>query len=162
LELTRFHSSEWESYIAELNKAEVTLHSNSEDALLWTGGDTIGNLNVRNIYNVVLSTQALLVCQGWRVQLWKWKMQLKVILFFWLAVHNMILTWDILQLKGWVGPSLCTLCKLNAEENSYLFIECTFAKSFWVKCAHILNIEFKWAGQSLMDCMNSWTLNKHL
>jgi hypothetical protein len=161
-ELSGFHFSDWENYIVELNKVWVTLHPNSEDARLWMGGDTTGDLNVKNVYDSILSTQVLPICQGWRVQLWKWKMQLKVILFFWLAVQNKILTWDILQLKGWVGPSLCTLCKQNAKEKSHLFIECTFAKSVWAKCAYILNIKFKWASMSLMDCMNSWTLNKHL
>jgi hypothetical protein len=99
--------------------------------------------------------------QGWRVQLWKWKVHLKVILFFCLVVQNMILTWDTLQLKGWAGPSLCTLCKQNVEGIPHLFIDCTFTKSVWAKCEFITNTKYNWGGRSLTDCMNSWTTNKH-
>jgi hypothetical protein len=82
LDLTRLLSSNWDSYIAELNRAGVTLHINAEDSLLWTGGNSYGNLTVKNYYDAIISTQELLVwcdCQG---NFWKWKLQLKVIFFF--------------------------------------------------------------------------------
>jgi hypothetical protein len=33
---------------------------------------------------------------------------------FWLAVQNRVLTWDILQQKGWIGLSHCILCKQSS------------------------------------------------
>jgi hypothetical protein len=83
--------------------------------------------------------QEIPVWRGWQRQFWKWHLPLKVILFFWLAIHNIILTWDILQKKGWIGPSYCCLCGQMAEDNTHLFIECIFTKSVWEKCAHMLN-----------------------
>jgi hypothetical protein len=56
LELTGFHSSDWDSYIAELNRVGVTLHENDEDSLLWTGGDSSGNLTVKKCYDAIIST----------------------------------------------------------------------------------------------------------
>lgn len=36
--------------------------------------------------------------------------------FLWLISREVILTWNNLQKRGWIGPWICTLCS-KAEEN---------------------------------------------
>jgi hypothetical protein len=88
----------------------------TKDELMWTGGDTSGSLTVKNAYMALISTQRFPSYGGWRYNIWKWDLQLKIKLFIWLAAENKILTWDILQQKGWEGPSRCQLCKHNTED----------------------------------------------
>jgi hypothetical protein len=87
LGLTGILSDDWENYIKELNGAGVTLHSNEEDALLWSGGDKKGELSVKNCYEAILSLQEIPVRRGWQRQFWKWHLPLKVNLIF-LAGHT--------------------------------------------------------------------------
>jgi hypothetical protein len=111
LNLTRCSRGEWSTFIAELNKSGVILRGDQADLLLWSGGDGSGVLSVKNCYDALISTFNFPVSQGWKASLWKRKVQLKIILFFWLAVENRLLTWDNLQSKGWIGPGYCLLCK---------------------------------------------------
>jgi hypothetical protein len=142
MELTWDHATYWYNFTVELSRAGITLNEDAKDLLMWTGGDSSRKFTVKNCYNAILSTRALLNWRGWKVKLWKWRVQLKIMLFFWLATDNMILTWDILQKKGWVGPSMCHLCKDYSEDNAHLFIRCSFTKSVWEKCALVLNSNF--------------------
>jgi hypothetical protein len=92
LGLSGMHAVEWERFISELNSVGVTLKSSVEDVLLWTGGDSSRELNVKNVYDALISMQTNPTVHGWHVQLWKLKLPLKVILFFWLAFQNRVLT----------------------------------------------------------------------
>jgi hypothetical protein len=59
LELIGNHASDWDKYTAELNRVGVTLHEDVKDTLLWTGGNSSGNLTVKNYYDAIISTQEL-------------------------------------------------------------------------------------------------------
>ena len=41
---------------------------------------------------------------------------------------NRILTWDNLQKRGWHGPGICILCRMNEDTIHHLFLECTVSK----------------------------------
>ena len=56
LEISGVHALEWENYIKELKMAGITL-DNNKDTLLWTIGDSFGNISVKNIYDAIISTQ---------------------------------------------------------------------------------------------------------
>jgi hypothetical protein len=156
LNLTGAQALEWTSFTAELNKAGIYLSEDQADCLLWSGGDGSGTFSVKNCYNAIISSHNLPVIQGWKLSLWKHRVQLKIILFFWLAVENRILTWDILQAKGWIGPGLCILCKHNVEDNPHLFIHCPYTKEVWFYCLQVLNFRTQWFGNTLNECMDEW------
>jgi hypothetical protein len=99
---------EWDAYCRELSGVGVQLQ-NQEDALIWTGGDRSGCLNVKNIYLALAKKKWLNVIGGWRRHMWKWDMAQKIKLFIWLSIENKILTWDTLQRKGWQGPNHLSL-----------------------------------------------------
>jgi hypothetical protein len=160
LELLGAHAIEWNNYTMELSHAGITLQEGAEDKLLWNGGDSSGKLSVRNCYNAILSTQTLPIMSGWKFNLWKWRIQLKIILFFWLATDYNILTWDVLQKKGWVGPGYCYLCREAAEDSAHLFVHCHFTQVVWTICLSSLKLNYSWIGQNLNDCMETWLQNK--
>jgi hypothetical protein len=88
LDLTGNLDTDWDNYTSELKRAGITLHKAAGDTLLWTGGDSYGNLSVKNIYDAIISTQDLPICHDWKVNLWKWNLQLKIKLVFWLVADN--------------------------------------------------------------------------
>jgi len=118
-------ASKWECYCNSLNEVGVSL-LDVVVSLLWAGGDSTGQLTVKNIYTTLLSTQDFPIWSGWKFKLWKWNIQLKLKLFLWMAVENKILSWEFLQKKGWQGPDFCPLCKNDVEDIDHLFLQCSF------------------------------------
>jgi hypothetical protein len=125
-------ATEWEQYRRALLGAGITIRD-STDTLVWTGGDSSGNMTVKNVYSALISTLDYPIGGGWKVNLWKWNIQLKIKLFIWLAGNKKVLTWDTLQNKGWEGPGVCYLCKLDVEDIDHLLIHCTFTKAVWAR-----------------------------
>lgn len=109
LGLTGLLSDDWNDYRRNLNGAGVALQANEQDTLVWLGADNTGVLTVKSVYEALVSLNGIPECSRWEKNLWKWPIPLKITLFFWLALHNKVLTWEQLQRRGWVGPSVCCL-----------------------------------------------------
>ena len=69
----------------------------------------------------------------WLKLIWKLKCPLKSKIFCWFLFSGKALTWDVLCGKGWEGPGRCYLCKLDAESNYHLGVDCSFTKAVWVE-----------------------------
>jgi hypothetical protein len=128
------------------------------DTLLWMGGDTSGRISVKNIYEAIENKKQYLVIGGWRKSLWSWEVPMKLKLFTWLMIENKILTWEILQRRGFVGPGWCMLCKKNLETNFHLFVECPFTRSVWERIKLKLNFPGTWTGNSMNERFKNWRL----
>jgi hypothetical protein len=63
------------------------------------GGDSSENIIVKNIYSALISIMDYPIWSGWKVNIWKWNIQLKIKLFIWMITENKVLTWDALQKK---------------------------------------------------------------
>jgi hypothetical protein len=46
---------EWDKYKRALQSSDISL-LNSVDELIWTGGDSTGILNTKNVYEAIIST----------------------------------------------------------------------------------------------------------
>jgi hypothetical protein len=103
-------AAEWDQFRWALIDSGAFLQD-TEDDLMWIGGDNSRSPTVKNIYWAIISTKNLRKVGTWRQSIWKWKIQLKIKLFIWLAAKGKILTWDTLQTRGWEGPGRCYLCK---------------------------------------------------
>eukprot|EP00253_Pinus_taeda_P001840 PITA_01840 len=77
----------------------------------------------------------------WRIPTWP-----KINFFAWKLCHERILTYDILQRRGFHRPSICSLCKENSETAAHSILECKFSKQIWLSFIHNLNPNF------LMPC----------
>jgi hypothetical protein len=58
---------------------------------------------------------------------------LKVKILMWLSVENKVLTWDNGMKRGWIGPSRCTMCKVDEETTHRLFVSCFFTQKVVVE-----------------------------
>jgi ribonuclease HI len=155
LGLTGELALEWKSYCSTLLGVGIRLNL-VEDSLHWTGSDRSGHLTVKNVYNVISSTIWIQKCTGWRQNLWHWSLLLKIKFFILLAANDKILTWDILLPRGWEGPNMCILYRINYESIPHIFIDCTFTKLVWNKLTLVLNLPNMWTGSTLHDCLENW------
>lgn len=71
--------------------------------------------------------------------MWKIKIPLRIKIFMWLAARNKVLTAEILQKRGWNGPSICVLCNSNTETLDHILFQCNYAKSLWRGLLHNSN-----------------------
>jgi hypothetical protein len=102
---------EWNSFRCALINNGVQLLE-KPDQLIWMGGDESGQLTVKNAYEALEKKKWCFVIGGWRKALWSWACPLKIHLFTWLMAENKILTWDLLQRRGFHGPSFAIYVKL--------------------------------------------------
>jgi hypothetical protein len=108
------------------------------------------------------------LCEDWLVEMscwwwktiWKYKCPLKSRIFMWLALNNMILTWDQCQRRGKEGPGRCPLCK-EAEETSYhLLMTCEYTKLVWKEIGTIMGYNVVWVGATIEEGLKVWMGNK--
>lgn len=52
---------------------------------------------------------------------------------------NVILMWDNLQKKDWIGPSVYIICRNAMESTAHLLLQYEYAVSVWANCMHSLN-----------------------
>jgi hypothetical protein len=102
------------------------------------------------------------VIGGWRKALWSWSCPLKIKLFTWLVVENKILTWDILQRRGFKGPGRCQLCNQSSESAYHLFVDCSFVTEVWHNISISLSLTARWLGGTLSACFKSWYAQRTL
>ena len=78
--------------------------------------------------------------QWWRKRLWKIQIPLKTIITMWLAFSNKLLTWEMLQKRGFERLGLCTLCRSSDETSSHLFALCPYEGRIWMGVTDKLTI----------------------
>jgi len=143
----------------ELSRSGIPLND-TDDQMLWSGGDCSGYLIVKNVYAAITNTLWNTNISGWRKQLWSLHLAPKIKLFTWLLIENKLNTWDILQRKGWVGPNICQLCH-NEETSTHLFIKCSFTRQVWDIITLEQNLKTIWDETSLTTCFDYWSSREH-
>jgi hypothetical protein len=146
---------EWKTFRCGLINSGILLQDRP-DALIWTGGDQTRIISVKNVYLAVEKLKWGHTIRGWRKALWSWDCPLKIKIFIWLAVENIILSWDALQRRGFIGPSYCILCKKDCENTQHLLVDCDFTLAVWGKIIIHKNLLGTWTGNTLVDCLNLW------
>lgn len=107
----------------------------AHDALICSTDSNIHPITVRRLYSA-LPTISPSNISPYPLTLWKANCPLKSILFGWLLYHNRNLVWDVLQSKGWQGPSQCVFCHLALETNIHIFLHCPFTSSIWLELSN--------------------------
>jgi hypothetical protein len=130
LGLIRLINTEWSLYRRTLINNGIHLQEKA-DILKWTGGDCSGHITVKNVYLAVENRKWNEKLDSWKKALWNWNCPLKIKLFTWLMVENKILSWENLQHRGFNGPGICNLCKMQTESTHHLFMECAFTLEVW-------------------------------
>jgi hypothetical protein len=146
----------WDVFCRALSGLGVKLQ-NKEDELMWNGGDKSRLIFVKNVYTTLTNKLWHQSIGGWRRHLWFWNIAQKIRLFTWLAIENKILTWDILQQKGWEGPSICQLCSSGDSDTVlHLFVKCSFTRQVWDRIKSEQKLNSDWEGNSLTVCYENW------
>jgi hypothetical protein len=102
-------ATKWDCFCRALDHEGIFL-SDSLDELVWTGSNSSGVITTKNAYDAIASKIWTRSDKWWHNSLWKWDLALKLKLFTWLLMENMILTWENLQRRGRQGPGhLCSL-----------------------------------------------------
>jgi hypothetical protein len=96
LELGGAPAVEWQVFRSALISSGIQLLQRP-DELKWLGGDFLGMIIVKNVYEAIEKNKHVYLIGGWRKTLWSWDCPLKIKLFTWLVVENKILSWDNLQ-----------------------------------------------------------------
>jgi hypothetical protein len=125
--------------------------------MIWDCGDNTGIFSVKKLYTAITTSVWPSTITGWRLNLWKWKLPLKLKIFTWLSLKKKIPTWDLLQKIGWSGPSICQLCFNGEETTDHLFTHCHFARLVWYKITQDCNPISVWLGNTTQDCLEQWT-----
>lgn len=81
----------------------------------------------------------------------------KVDFFAWLLCHGRILTYDVLQRKGFHGPFICSMCKENVETTVHLILDCNFSKQIQFSFIHNLDHNFL-LPCSTADVFSNWAI----
>ena len=120
-------ASEWIRFSTAMKSVGITLRA-EPDVLLWAGGDESRLITVKNLYIALQKQHFSDPVLSWIHKLWKLQLPLKLKLFSWLVGKDKLLTWEALQRRGWVGPSICSLCKSAPEDLHHLLMHCPFSK----------------------------------
>jgi len=100
-----------------------------------------------------------ILAYSWMLRAWKWNFPLKLECFFWLVVHNHILTWEILCKKGFHGLGRCNHCLSFEEDAFHLFILCPFSCSVWNGVLHMMTCPVSWDGPDIISYLGRWYLD---
>ena len=76
-------------------------------------------------------------------------------------LKNNILTWEVFQSRGFVGPGRRPLCLLNLDMVSHLFGDCTFLIDLWLLLMIFLKIEHSWMNVSVEENLQAWYNRKY-
>ncbi len=66
--------------------------------------------------------------------LWGLRIPLKLKIFVWPVLRYKLLTADRLAKRGWIGPTICSLCSAGGENLDHLLFLCPYARSVWEGC----------------------------
>ena len=109
----------WDKYISSLEHDRIRLN-HTLDTLIWTHNRQNGEITVALVYDLISNyyLEPTSYQNNFLELLWSFNIPLKIRCFIWLIVGNRILTWENLMKRGWLGPSLCALCR-NGEDSSH-------------------------------------------
>lgn len=123
------------------------------DILRW-GHSASGNFSIKEAYYIQGNHHAQEKDTIWDT-VWDKILWLKVSTFLWLIIHNRILTWDNLWKRGFIGPSICTLCHSQEETKEHLFNGCCYSQLVWDQGAQIMRRSNQSRG-SIRDTITGW------
>jgi hypothetical protein len=75
-------------------------------------------------------------------------------------LEQQILSWDNLTKRGFLGPSICVLCKESEKTMLHLFGECSIIKSICLMISKELKLVNKWQGGQFENSLLTWSKRK--
>jgi hypothetical protein len=155
LDLIGEQKLEWENYVRGLKHSGFVL-SDVRDKIVWTWDNKEGKVYAKQAYEVQFLEKMDVDLKEWMIDIWKWKIPLRIKLFCWLMIENRILTWDNLIKRGFVGPSRCFLCGKGEETINHLMVKCPFTRDVWNYLLKVLKVQRIWDCRQLSESFQNW------
>ena len=155
LELTGAHAIEWKEYTYQLQNSGLCLKQ-CKDTLYWSRNVKTGHITAALAYATTVPSCFSTIIPRWFKEVWKWKLPMKTVLFTWLLLAERILTWNVLQRKGFEGPGICLLCHDAGESITHMMINCSFSMQVWHIIGIIFNTEHNWHGSHITQAFSHW------
>jgi hypothetical protein len=97
------------------------------DQLIWKHTDS-GDLQLKDAYQFILHNFQEL---HWAKTIWNSDIPPSKSLLVWRLMHDKLPTDEKLSLRGCYLPSMCSICKRQAESTFHIFFECSYAVKTW-------------------------------
>ena len=91
------------------------------DSFAWSLNTQKGIITASVVYDSIVTSSCPPLGSKLYDFIWNGTLPKKISCFVWLAVSNKLLTWDNLQRRGWIGPSVCALCLTDQDCTGNLF-----------------------------------------
>ncbi len=123
-----FLSPERQSELLQLNNLVRSLNlTASMDTIFWRWNFK-GNFSTGSAYLFLVHDGV----DDRRIRhLWNIKIPLRIKIFLWLVARNRLPTADFLANRGWIGPSICPLCRRDVEYLDHLLFRCSYSREVW-------------------------------
>ena len=118
-----------------------------------------GMFTAKIVCDLILESNTEPVNSLWNAWVWKASGTLKVVCL--VCLKYQILTWDVLQSKGLVGPNWCCLCKREAENVDHMFDGCIFFQRVLLTVAQYFKLTMRWDSDKLVDNVYNWCSSKN-
>ena len=155
LNLTRDLANEWSDYTYKLKNTGLSLNR-CKDSLFWSKNVKTGTISAALAYKSSVPSTFSECIPLWFKEVWRWNIPLKTVLFSWLMLAERILTWNMLQKKGFAGPGICPLCHDAEESITHLMIKCSFSVQVWQHIGHFFETELLWHGLNITEAFRNW------
>ena len=154
LNLTGTMATEWNYYIYKLRNTVLRLY-HVRDSLIWSK-----NVKTGTIIAALASSSSVIstfpeCISIWFKEVWRWKIPLNMVIFSWLLLGKRILTWNMLQRKGFEGPGICSLCQDAEESITHLMIDCPFSVLVWKHIGQLFETDLIWHGRHITEAFRS-------
>jgi exonuclease III len=136
----------------ELAKRKIPIRDGA-DILRW-GYKPQGSYTTQEAYQLKTRTNGTIDMEIWG-KIWNLKHWPKITLFLWLVLNSSILTWDNLLKRGFIGPSICTLCGQAEETMNHLLNTCHYTAQVWDQVAITMRTSDR-LRDSIIETLINW------
>jgi hypothetical protein len=135
------------SLMSHVNKISIPVVQKN-DLLLWKHTNN-GDLSLKDAYQFISPDVQKL---SWAKLIWNNAIPPSKSFMMWRLVYNRMPTDENLAIRGFLLPSMCSLCCKNLESTSHLFLQCPFALSLWNWFSSVINLNVNL--NSIVDVLN--------
>jgi hypothetical protein len=147
---------EWNAFTGNLKLNFICLEEEVANSLSRAKNVKSGTYSVKLGYLALVEGSLEGGIKWWWKSIWKWNAPEKMRVIFRLSMEEKILTWDAGPHRGWIGPSRCSLCRLNGELAVHLFLQCPYAKQVWNQVVLLLRIPLIPLEGSMEEWLDLW------
>lgn len=151
-EVPQVLSNEYATLIELLN-GKAPLNNKKLDSRGW--GPILGQYSVSQGYRQILEHPHVPPDPKPWQGVWSQHSIPKIDYFCWLLCHQRILTDDRLKKRGYLGPSRCALCGVNAETAAHLMLNCKFVSDLWNEALGPWSLDFV-LPNSIPELFSNW------